>query len=138
MEMHIDRSTDLFELSYNSTMSNILVVDDEQAVLHIARLTLERAGHQVVTAESGAEAFEKASQMDHLDALIVDHIMPADRGGEVAARLSALHPTMKVMHISGWHRDRMEAEGMTSDSALLEKPFTVQQLRNAVTTLLDS
>jgi len=49
MEMHIDRSTDLFELSYNSTMSNILVVDDEQAVLHIARLTLERACHQVVT-----------------------------------------------------------------------------------------
>jgi CheY-like chemotaxis protein len=118
-------------------MPNILIVDDEETVLHIARLTLERAGHQVMTAESGEEAFEKASLMERLDALIVDHVMPSHLGCEIAAHLSALHPTMKVMHISGWHRERVETEAnLAPGSALLEKPFTVQQLRNAVAALL--
>jgi DNA-binding NtrC family response regulator len=114
-----------------------LVVDDEVAVLHIARLALERVGHQVVTAESGDEAFRKAALMECVDVLIVDHKMPADRGCDLAASLSRLHPAMKVMHMSGWHRDQVEAAGsLMPGSTMLEKPFTVQQLRNAVTALL--
>jgi len=120
-------------------MAAILVVDDDDLVVRVAGLARERAGHRVVSASSGAEAFKVAASMKHIDVLIVDHRIPPDLGRDIAERLLVNHTEMKVMHISGWARQQLEAEGsLTPGAAFLSKPFTVSKIQTAVAALLNS
>jgi two-component system cell cycle sensor histidine kinase/response regulator CckA len=116
---------------------NVLIVDDEPLVIQVARMALERSGYIVETATSSAKAYELAAAMEWLDLLIVDNMMPLDRGRDIAERLMRTYPEMRVMHISGWPREQLEAKNvMTPGAAFLPKPFTCQQLQAAVSTLL--
>jgi two-component system, cell cycle sensor histidine kinase and response regulator CckA len=120
-----------------SGMALILVVDDEAVVVKLARIALERAGHRVETASSGADAYAVAAKLEHLDVLIVNHRIPPDRGRDIAERLLRTHPGMKVMHISGWLRQHLEEEdSLTPGAVFLSKPFTISQMQAAVAELL--
>ena len=57
----------------------ILIVDDKQSVLSSITALLENAGHSVVTASNGLDAFEKA-QNQYFDLFVVDHLMPVMNG----------------------------------------------------------
>ena len=115
----------------------VLVVEDEEAVRQLAIQSLERNGYQVVASASGEEALGLASTFDgtiHL--LLTDVVMPGMKGPELAARLRALRPGLKVLLMSGYAAD-VVMPGDLKDATLVSKPFSPSALTRAVRNALD-
>lgn len=78
----------------------ILCVDDEENPLVLRKLVLQRAGYEVLTANSGREALRLAASQN-VDLVLSDHLMPGMTGAELAQQLKAIHPDLPVLLISG-------------------------------------
>ena len=116
----------------------ILAVDDEPGVLALVRRCLEDEERvTLIEASSGKEALDRIAKGPALDLLITDLRMPDMEGDEVARRVRALDPDVKVLYLTS-HADRLfEAkQQLWADEAYLDKPFTKQGLREAVALLL--
>jgi CheY-like chemotaxis protein len=115
----------------------VLVVEDEDVVRGLVRQVLEGVGFQVLVARSGEEAFRLAEQ-HHVDVLLSDLMMPNIGGQEVAERLRAAHPELKVLYMSGYAESGILTDGVLPPrTAFLEKPFTFSDLTEKVQALLD-
>ena len=118
-------------------MAVIVVVDDEVIVIQVVRMALEHVGHTIHTASSGTEADRIAATIHHMDVLIVDHWIPPETGRVIAERLLRRHTTARVMHISGYPREHLEAEGnFFPGASFLAKPFRIEQMQESVAMLL--
>jgi two-component system, cell cycle sensor histidine kinase and response regulator CckA len=90
---------------------------------------MEESGYDVVSAGSGDEALRLAADGRHLDVLVTDAVMPGMTGLELARRLVALRPGLKVLFVSGYAADVLaERQAVLPDSGFLAKPFTLDQL----------
>ncbi len=118
----------------------ILLVEDEEAVRHLAREVLEKSGYVVLEARQGIEALRAVEQHARpVDLLLTDVVMPAMSGRELANRLAGLHPAMRVMFMSGYTDDLAVQRGLLGPhEAFLAKPFTPDRLRTKVREVLDS
>jgi signal transduction histidine kinase len=115
----------------------VLVAEDEAAVRQLAIESLERSGYRVIAAASGEEALALASTFDgaiHL--LVTDVVMPGMKGPELAARLRALRPGVKVLLMSGYAAD-VVTPGDLRDATMVAKPFSPSVLTRAVRHALD-
>ena len=117
-------------------MKAILFVDDHEVLARLSCEILEMQGYKAVSAYSAKEALEKFSQQD-FDILVTDVMMPQMTGDELARRLRAQHPTLKVLYLTGFS-DRLFMEKVTlwADEAFLDKPCSVKGLLEAVALLL--
>ena len=115
----------------------ILLVDDDTAVLKVAQRGLERYGYQVLTAESAAQATAIAAERGGEVALLVtDIMMPGQRGTDLARELLGDWPHLRVLFISGY-----PGEGTLDQlrkMPYLSKPFTSEELANAVRSVCDA
>ena len=108
-----------------------MVVDDEPQVLQLERVILEASGYTVLQASSALGAIAALAGGPPLDLLIADLNMPELHGEEMARRVRATRPNLKVLFVTG-HVDRlMETPRMWDFEAFLEKPFTDESLREA-------
>src|SRR5438552_1583516 len=83
----------------------ILVVDDQEEVLISARRLLEREGHHVLTAESGARALELFKECDvHL--LLVDYFMPRMTGEQLIREIRKFDPYVQIILQTGYAGDK--------------------------------
>ena len=115
----------------------VLVVEDEEVVRGLVRQVLQGAGFKVLVARDGEEAFTLAAE-HHIDVLLSDLQMPKLGGQEVAERLRASHPDLKVVFMSGYSETGILSDGrMPAGTAFLEKPFTFSELIERVQGLLD-
>ena len=115
----------------------VLVVEDEEAVRHFAVESLRRHGYHVLQSSGGEEALKVASAHDGtIDVLLTDVVMPGIKGPELATRLRALRPGMRVVLMSGDAADVVTA-GDLRDAALVAKPFSPASLSRAVRDALD-
>jgi CheY-like chemotaxis protein len=114
----------------------VLVVDDEDAVRRYVVHVLTAAGYQTSAASNAAEAIEsfKSSQFD---ALVTDVMMPGMTGDELARQLRQTERDLKVLYLTGYS-DRLfrEKVALWADEAFLEKPFTSNGLREALSLLV--
>jgi CheY-like chemotaxis protein len=78
----------------------ILCVDDEENPLTLRKLVLQKAGYEVLTANSGNEALKIVASR-HVDLVVSDHLMPGMHGTELAQQLKSKHPKLPVILISG-------------------------------------
>ncbi len=78
----------------------ILCVDDEANPLALRKLVLQKAGYEVVTANSAKEALALAATRS-FDLVLSDYLMPGTTGTELAQKLKAEHPRLPVILISG-------------------------------------
>jgi len=118
----------------------VLVVEDEPAVLTLSRRALEAQGY-VVLAASDADAalrvVERHGGMIHL--LLTDVVMPGLSGHELADRLTAQRPGIRVLYMSGYPGDAVVQHGtLPSGSAFLQKPFSPDGLARKVRDVLDA
>jgi CheY-like chemotaxis protein len=111
----------------------ILLVEDEEAVRACLRMLLELEGHQVTEASNGAEALDLFA-IGQFDLVITDFEMPVMKGNELAVSIKLLAPSLPILMISASAKARREAENPVD--ALLDKPFTVADLRCALRKLL--
>ena len=115
----------------------VLVAEDEETVRQLAIESLERNGYQVIAAASGEEALTLASSYDgaiHL--LLTDVVMPGMKGPELATRLRAQRPGLKVLLMSGYAAD-VVTPGDVKDATMVSKPFSPAALTRAVRSALD-
>jgi PAS domain S-box-containing protein len=116
----------------------VLLVEDDEMVRTITSLFLEESGYRVLSAASGPAALKLIAGADgpiHL--LLTDVVMPEMSGGELARRVAALRPEIKVLFISGYNEDEMVNRGLKS-SNLLQKPFGEEDLSRKLRETLDA
>lgn len=114
----------------------ILLVDDDPDVLEVARRGLEFFGYRVVAAGSAAEATTiAAARGEEIAVLVTDVILPGQRGTGLAKELIADWPHLRILFISGAPN---RGETLAPRAAHLTKPFSPDQLAQAVQALLDA
>jgi DNA-binding NtrC family response regulator len=118
----------------------ILVVEDEDGVRELTRRILADSGYAVICAENGLRAEELLREHDGpIDLLVSDVVMPGMSGPQVAARLTQLHPGLRVLFMSGHPADLLDHQGVADGSTqLLEKPFDTRRLLESVRAALAS
>jgi CheY-like chemotaxis protein len=123
-------------------MGRVLVIDDDSAMRGTVRRILERDGHEVIDAPDGRRGLE-IFRAQGADVVVTDLIMPEKEGIETIIELRAASDDVRILAISGGDRvsrglGRLkDAESLGADASLA-KPFTVDQLRDAVAQLLAS
>ncbi len=118
----------------------ILVVEDEIPLRVLVRSILERLGYNVIEAPSGVAALGLwHHQKDQIQLLLTDMIMPHGLSGrELAKRLLAERPDLKVIYSSGYSHAVMEADVVLQEGLnFLQKPYHPRKLAAAVRTCLD-
>jgi PAS domain S-box-containing protein len=118
----------------------ILLVEDEAMVRAMAVRVLRRAGYRVLDAGDGEEALRLVAdpRTPHVHLLVADVVMPRLGGPDLAARLRATRPELKVLFVSGYTERALEIEAQLGDrTAFLSKPFDGSTLTARVRELLD-
>jgi CheY-like chemotaxis protein len=116
----------------------ILLVDDEENVLALAARMLENLGFTALTAADGVQAVELyRERRKEIDLVLMDLTMPRMDGAEAFDELRRLDPDVRVILASGYAMDDMSSRfGGKKPSAFIEKPFTLDRLREALAGLL--
>ncbi len=117
----------------------ILVVEDEPAVLELVRRTLESYGYTVLHAGSPQRALRAMEEGEaRVDLLLTDVVMPGMNGRELAERLRALDPALRVLYMSGYSSDVAADRGLLPAGVpLIAKPFSPAALAEQVRRVLD-
>ena len=128
------------EAASGTGTETVLVVEDEQQVLSLAREVLERYGYQVLTARTPDEAcqlVEKHEGRIHL--LLTDVVMPAMNGKELQTRIQKIKPGLKTLFMSGYTANVIAQHGVLEEGVeFLQKPFSVASLAQKVRQVLDA
>ncbi len=116
----------------------ILLVEDDSAMRQFVKTVLRRLGHQVVDAADGVQALEvlEAKTGFKPDMLVTDVVMPRMGGVELAKKLRASFPELRVLFISGYADQRSSTDQFEADSAFLKKPFEIGELISVAGNLL--
>jgi DNA-binding NtrC family response regulator len=122
-------------------MANILVIDDEQDMRDLINMYLSLQGHQVTLSTSGNEGFVFYQSLK-FDLIITDIVMPNGSGIELINKLQTVGSQTPVIAMSGGRRLLEHGELSLSNALamgvaqILEKPFDLEHLCNAVTIAL--
>jgi CheY-like chemotaxis protein len=120
--------------------SRILLIEDEQKILTMAKKVLEAASFTVVAATSAEEGLALFDQdADGFDLLMSDMILPGMRGDELADALRIRNSELPVLLFSGYRDQATRWRFLAEKGYLfLNKPFTITILLDTVRTVLNS
>jgi PAS domain S-box-containing protein len=121
-------------------VETILVVEDEELVLDVARRILTQHGYRVLAARSGEEASVLVGgHQGIVQLLLTDVVMPGETGKEIAERVSKLRPAIHVLYMSGYPESVIASQGVIEPGiTLLSKPFKAGDLLAHVRSALDA
>ena len=118
-------------------MSCILLVDDDASVRHFTARALTIDGHEVATADDGAEALELLLARDGAEDLVLSDIrMPEMDGVELAEAAGGRFPGLPVLLMTGYAEQRERGERLANVVEVVAKPFTLSDIRAAVSRAL--
>jgi PAS domain S-box-containing protein len=119
--------------------ASILLVEDEPQVRGVLARALRRAGYAVVEATDGDDAVEWAlDPARSLDVLVTDLVMPHLGGQDLAVRVRAARPGVKVLFISGYSGQGFDVGLLGPEVAFLPKPITPPALVEEVQRLVQA
>jgi two-component system cell cycle sensor histidine kinase/response regulator CckA len=100
---------------------------------------LTENGYRVLDAESAAVALSICENLEPIDLLLTDLVMPKMGGAELSDKVIKMRPDIKVLFMSGYTDDSVTAHGIDEASgAFIEKPFTPDALSRKVREVLSS
>ena len=115
----------------------VMIVDDEEHVRTVEAIMLEQAGYEVLCAGGADEALQVMHDASAIDMVVADVHMPEVTGDEMARRIRALRPDMKILFVTGYSDTLFSSQPLLWDGqAYLDKPFTRRALLEAVSMLL--
>jgi len=115
----------------------VLLVEDTPVVRTVVRAFLDAEGYRVLEAERGEDALALAHAYGGpIDVVVTDIVLPGMGGKQAAEELRAERPGVKVLYMSGYTDDPdLRAGHLPSRAAFLQKPFSGEQLRDALRSL---
>ena len=127
------------ELAPARGAETILLAEDEETVRRLASRVLQRAGYTVLEAADGEDALRVAgAYAGRIELLITDVVMPRMGGRDLAARLLAQRPELKVLYVSGYTDEAVARHGVLDPGTVfIEKPFTPEVLTECVRRVID-
>lgn len=121
-----------------SDPSRILYLDDDEAVVKVAKMRLERSGYQVEARTDPSEAIEIfEADPQAFDLVITDLAMPAMGGNRVIRRLRSIRPDIKIVVCTGYNEE-LDSERIAQAEAdgLLFKPHAKEELIGMIQQVL--
>ena len=116
---------------------HVLIVDDEEHIRRMMRLTLEAAGYAVGEAGDGFAGLKVYGDGANWDAVVLDQRMPGIDGLETLRQLKASNAGVRVVMATAYASIELAVEAMKLGAAdFLRKPMTPEMLRNAVAAVL--
>lgn len=110
----------------------ILIVEDEDMVRAVAERALVRQGYVVETASDGEQALELFAGGKRYDLVVSDVVMPNLDGPSMARQLRESYGDIRLLFISGYAEEQLRETISLDNVAFLAKPFSVQQIAEAV------
>jgi CheY-like chemotaxis protein len=119
-------------------MARILIADDEESMRLLVGRAIAMDGHEIVTAEDGAEALEiLTDQEGAFDLLLTDIKMPVMDGIALALSVARDVPDLTIVLMTGYADQRERATGLNAIvHDVVTKPFSVADIRTAVADAL--
>jgi PAS domain S-box-containing protein len=117
----------------------VLFVEDEVALRDLMQRVLAKGGYTVLAAGDGLDALARVeAHPGPIDLVVTDVIMPHMSGPELATRLRARDPGVRLLYVSGYTADQLRSQtDLGKDATLLAKPFTSDGLLRKVREVLD-
>jgi two-component system, cell cycle sensor histidine kinase and response regulator CckA len=118
----------------------ILLVEDDEAVLNLAKIMLERLGYTVIAARIPSEAIRLASDYGkEIPLLLADVVMPEMTGRDLETYLLSLYPNLRTLFMSGYTANVIAHRGVLDDGVFfLQKPFSERDLAVKIRTVLEN
>ena len=118
----------------------VLLIDDEEMILDVGSRMLESLGYKVMPAPGGRQGLLIYEQnMDKIDLVVLDIIMPDFGGKETFDTLRRINPAVRVLLSSGYSLDGQAKEIMQSGcKGFIQKPFSMAELSKKIREILDS
>ena len=113
-------------------LPQILVADDDPAILRLVKAIVEKEGYAVISARDGKEAYKILQSGEPFVAAIFDVVMPYIQGTELAKHMQSEKRLMKipVIIMTAEQNPRLSSDSFSSGAvAFLPKPFTTSQLQ---------
>ncbi|MBG0779701.1 MAG: response regulator, partial [Desulfotignum balticum] len=108
----------------------VLIVEDETSILTLTKRILEQLDYNILTAETPGEAVALTNEHDgEIHLLITDVVMPEMNGRDLAEKLQAEYPKLKVLFMSGYTANVIAHHGvLDADVHFIQKPFSNKDL----------
>jgi two-component system, cell cycle sensor histidine kinase and response regulator CckA len=118
----------------SSGVETILLVEDEPALLNLAKIMLERQGYNVIAATKPSEAIHLAEEHSgDIHLMLVDVVMPEMTGRELSDLLRSSRPGLRRLFMSGYTANVIAHQGVLEPGVLfLQKPFSARALAEKV------
>jgi two-component system cell cycle response regulator CpdR len=119
-------------------VARVLIAEDESSVRDLVGRALKQDGHEVVGTADGVAALDKLVEAEgQFDLLLADIKMPMMDGIALALAVTRQFPKLPILMMTGYADQRERASGLEAlVGAVIAKPFTVAEIRFAVTAAL--
>ena len=119
-------------------MARILIAEDEESIRSLVARALRQDGHEVVTANDGAEALDVlVREKGAFELLLTDIRMPVMDGIALALAAARDHPAVTILLMTGYADQRERAYGLDAlIHDVITKPFSLATMRTAVNAAL--
>jgi two-component system cell cycle response regulator CpdR len=119
-------------------MPRVLIADDEDSMRSLVARAIAMDGHDIVTAQDGAEALDILMREDGtFDLLLTDIQMPVMDGIALALAVARDFPKLTILLMTGFADQRERAHGLNAIVYdVVTKPFSVADIRTAVAAAL--
>ena len=124
----------------NNKKRTILIVDDEEMVLDVEALMLERMGFKTLKANSSEKAYQLyRDKKENIDLVILDMIMPGDNGAVIYKKLKRINSGIRVLISSGFWKDINVREILNDGhNSFIQKPFKFAEFNKKIDSILST
>ena len=128
------------EVEPESLKGTILVIEDDEMVMDLARAMLERLGYRVLAAGTGKEAVDSVKAFEgEIDLALLDIKLPDMSGSQVYPLIMEERPGLKVVVASGYSIDGPAQEILRSGAqGFIQKPFSIEALAGKIREAMES
>ncbi len=115
-----------------SNQLQVLVADDDLAILRLVKAIAEKEGYSVVTARDGREAYKILQEDDSFAVAVIDVVMPYIQGTELARYMQTENRLKKIpiIMMTAEQNPRLSSDSFSAGAVVfLPKPFTTSQLQ---------
>ena len=125
-------------MDHHNEKTTILLVDDDETVLGVGSLMIQKFGYKALQATNGMEAIQIfQDNVRDICLVILDEKLPDKFGTDICKRLKEFEPDVKVLHTSGLGKSLADDGFECGCEAFLRKPFRVAELSNKLKEMLE-